>query len=124
MSDVPCAREDCTFRSTSPFAVLPHLVSLPFFTCDKCKGEFVKQDDGSWKASAKVVKFDPVVVGEGYRFDADELLEAAKGKGFDKLAILGQFPDGKIWASGTANAGETVILIEIAKHKIIHGETS
>ena len=37
--------------------------------------------------TAKVLKFDPVVVGDGYRFDADELLEAAKGQGFVTLTL-------------------------------------
>lgn len=65
-----------------------------------------------------------VEVGEGFRFDPDELLEAAKGGGFTTLAILGQKEDGSIFVSGSANAGETVILIELAKHKIIHGEAA
>lgn len=69
--------------------------------------------------SAEIVKFDPVLVGEAYRFDPDELLEAAKGQGFTNLAIIGELPDGNIWLSGMANAGETFILIERAKMKII-----
>lgn len=68
---------------------------------------------------SNVVKFDPVVVGEGYRFDADEILEAAKGQEFTNLAIIGELPDGEIWFSGMANAGETLILIERAKLKVI-----
>jgi hypothetical protein len=69
---------------------------------------------------AEVVKFNPMLVGEGYRFDPDQLLEAAKGRKFERLAIIGELPDGDIWVSGTANAGETLILIELAKHKVIH----
>lgn len=69
-----------------------------------------------------VVKFSPVVVGDGYRFDADELLEAAKGQQFTTLAILGELPDGAFWVSGTANAGETLILMERAKQQIVFGE--
>jgi hypothetical protein len=68
-----------------------------------------------------VVKFEPVTVGEGFRFDPDELLEAAKGQAFGRLAILGERPDGTLWVSGSANAGETIILIELAKHQIVHG---
>ena len=71
---------------------------------------------------AEVLKFEPVEVGEGYRFDPDQLLEAAKGQGFTRLAILGEMPGGELWVSGSANAGETIILIELAKHKIVHGE--
>lgn len=69
-----------------------------------------------------VAKLELVEVGEGFRFDPDELLEAAKGQGFTRLVILAENPDGTLWVSGSANAGETVILIELAKHKIIHGE--
>lgn len=71
-----------------------------------------------------VVKLELVEVGEGFRFDPDALLEAAKGQGFERLAILGQLPDGSLWVSGSANAGETLILIELAKHQIIHGDAS
>lgn len=71
---------------------------------------------------SNVVKFDPVVVGEGYRFDPDELLEAAKGQGFETLAILGQLPDGTYWVSGSSNAGETLVLMERAKHQIVFGD--
>lgn len=71
--------------------------------------------------SAEVTKLELVEVGEGFRFDPDELLDAAKGQNFTRLAILAQNPDGTLWVSGSANAGETVILIELAKHQIIHG---
>ncbi|MFZ5784037.1 MAG: phosphoribosylformylglycinamidine synthase [Pseudomonadota bacterium] len=71
--------------------------------------------------SEKVTKLELVEVGEGFRFDADDLLEAAKGQGFSRLAIIGERPDGDLWVSGSANAGETIILIELAKHRIIHG---
>ncbi len=71
--------------------------------------------------TAKVLKFDPVVVGEGFRFDPDELLEAAKGQEFTTLVILGQYPDGTLWTSGNANAGETLILMERSKHQLLFG---
>lgn len=71
--------------------------------------------------SDNVTKLELVEVGEGYRFDPDFLLEAAKGQNFTRLTILGQNPDGTLWVSGSANAGETLILIELAKHQIIHG---
>lgn len=66
-----------------------------------------------------VVPFNPVEVGEGYRFDPNELLEAAKNQGFTTLAIIGQLEDGSIWISGSANAGETLILMEKAKRQVI-----
>lgn len=68
-----------------------------------------------------VVKLELVTVGEGFRFDPDQILETAKGQGFTKLAIVAENPDGSIWASSSTNAGETLILIELAKHQIVHG---
>lgn len=69
-----------------------------------------------------VHKFEPVEIGEGFRFDPDELLEAAKGQGFTNLVILGELPDGEVWVSGMANAGESLIMIERAKRQIVFGE--
>lgn len=71
---------------------------------------------------SEVVKFQPVEVGEGFRFDHDAILEAAKGQGFTTVAVLGQLEDGSFWVSGSANAGETLILMERAKRKICFGD--
>lgn len=72
--------------------------------------------------AAEVIKFQPYVVGDGYRFDPDEMLEAAKGQGFTTLAIIGETADGEFWVSGNANAGETMVLMERARHRIVFGE--
>ena len=69
--------------------------------------------------SGKVVKLELVTVGENFRFDPDALLEAAKGRDIETLVIIGQLPDGELWISGSANAGETIILMEMAKAEII-----
>lgn len=71
--------------------------------------------------SAKVLKFEPQVVGEGFRFDPDEILEGAKGAGFANLVIVGEYEDGEIYIAGASNAGESIILMERAKHQLIHG---
>lgn len=68
---------------------------------------------------AEIVQFKPVEVGEGYRFDPNELLEAAKDQGFTTLAIIGQLENGSIWISGSANAGETLIPMEKAKRQVV-----
>lgn len=62
------------------------------------------------------------VVGEGYRFNCDEILEAAKGRDFGRLLIIGDLPDGKIYVAGSANAGESLILLERAKMRIVGHE--
>lgn len=71
---------------------------------------------------SNVVKLEPVEIGEGYRFDADAILEAAKGAGFTRLAILGDLEDGSVWVSGNANAGEILVLMEMAKRQLVFGE--
>ncbi|MBM7328721.1 phosphoribosylformylglycinamidine synthase [Agrobacterium sp. S2] len=71
---------------------------------------------------SEVVKLQPVEIGDGFRFDPDAILEAAKGKGFTTVAVLGQLEDGSFWVSGSANAGETLILMERAKRQICFGD--
>ena len=66
-----------------------------------------------------VIKLIPEEVGEGFRLDADELLDAAKGNDFDTLVIMGQMADGQLWISGSANLGETIVLIELAKNHLL-----
>ena len=62
----------------------------------------------------------PALVGETYRFDCDELLEAAKGRGFDRLVIIADYADGPgLWVSGSANAGESMLLLEAAKLRLV-----
>jgi hypothetical protein len=71
----------------------------------------------------EVHKFEPEVVGDGFRFDCDELLEAAKGQGFDRLVIIADYQEGSdIWISGSANAGESMILMERAKRHIVESD--
>lgn len=65
-----------------------------------------------------VAKLQLVTVGEGFRLDPDAVLEAAKGQGMTSLVILGELPDGELWVSASANAGETMILMERAKRLI------
>lgn len=72
--------------------------------------------------SGKVLKFDPVLVGEGYRFDGNEILEGAKGQNLETITILGETADGKLWVSGNANVGQTLVLMEKAKRLLVFGE--
>lgn len=72
--------------------------------------------------TAEIIELIPEVVGEGYRFDSEKILDAAKEYKFDRLMIVGELEDGSMYCAGTANAGETLILLERAKHSIIFGE--
>jgi len=71
---------------------------------------------------SNVVDLKLVEVGENARLDPDKILEAAKGKMFGRLAIIGDLEDGSTYVAGTANAGETLVLMERAKHVICFGK--
>ncbi len=71
--------------------------------------------------TADIRKLQPLSIGEGYRFDPDEILDAAKGQGFAELVIIGTLPSGERWVSGNCNAGEALILMERAKLEMIGG---
>lgn len=66
-----------------------------------------------------VERIYPAVVGEGYRFDADEVLEAAKGHEFSALMVIGELEGGSFYIAGNCNAGEGVILMRRVEMKLI-----
>lgn len=70
---------------------------------------------------SEVLKFSPKVVGEGFRFDPDQILDGAKGQEFATICVIGHYLGGELWISGSANAGETLILLELAKHHLLFG---
>lgn len=70
--------------------------------------------------SSNVVKLELVEVGENFRFDADEILEAAKGKNFRSLMIIAEPEDeDDLYVASSCNAGEAMILMELAKRVIV-----
>lgn len=71
---------------------------------------------------SNVLKFEPQSAPANFRLDPDDVLEQAKGLNFDRMVILGQLPDGSVYYSGNANAGETLVMMELAKHQIVHGD--
>lgn len=73
-------------------------------------------------SESNVQKLEVVSVGDGYRFDADRILEEAKGREFAKVVVIGELPDGEIWISGSANAGESLILMKWAERRVVFGE--
>lgn len=68
---------------------------------------------------SNVVQLQLVEIGDGVRLDADKILDAAKGHAFDRLLIVGQQSDGQMYVAGTTGAGESMILIELAKRVIV-----
>jgi hypothetical protein len=72
--------------------------------------------------TAEIVQLNPETVGDEYRFDPDQVLEDAKGQGFVTLMVLAQNEDGDIWITGNANVGETLVLMERAKHHLVFGD--
>lgn len=71
--------------------------------------------------SDNILRFEPVEVGAVFRFDSDTVLEEAKGNEFKLLAVLGQLEDGSVYIAGNANAGETLVMMEIAKQHLVFG---
>lgn len=72
--------------------------------------------------TGNVLKFEPVEVGDHYRADPDEILENAKGAGFSNLLVIGQYEDGTLYVSGASNTGVALVLMELAKFQLIHGD--
>ena len=72
--------------------------------------------------SGSVHEFIPQLVGDGYRFEPDKILEEAKGRCFTNVLIIGEFESGEFWISSAANAGEALVLMEKAKHQIVFGD--
>lgn len=71
---------------------------------------------------SNVTELKPGVVGEGFRFDPDMILEKAKGQGFSMVCVIGRCPGGELWISYSDNAAETIMLLERTKHKLLFGE--
>lgn len=70
--------------------------------------------------TATVLRLVPNEVGDGYRFEADQILEGAKGCKFTNLVIIGEIEgEEDLYIGGMASAGESMILIERAKMDII-----
>ena len=66
-----------------------------------------------------VHKLELVEVSEAFRFDVDEILEAAKGHGLRNVVIIGELPDGDPWISSAAGAAVALFLMERAKLQIL-----
>ncbi len=71
---------------------------------------------------AEVVKLKLVEIGEGHRLEADTLLDAAKAVAFERMVIIGRLDDGDLYVAGTANAGESLILLKQAEHFVVFGK--
>lgn len=70
---------------------------------------------------SNVVDLKLVEVGSNYRFQAETILEAAKSNSYSRLVIIGELEDGSLYVAGTANGGESLILLERARHLIAFG---
>lgn len=69
-----------------------------------------------------VVKLSVVEVGDRFRFEADTVLDRAKGVAFERMCVIGKLENGEMYIAGTANAGETLILMEWAKRDLLFGD--
>ena len=65
--------------------------------------------------SDNVVKLELREVGEGFRIDPDQILEAAKGHGFARLVIVGEPADGgELYVASSDGAAESFLLLHKA----------
>jgi hypothetical protein len=71
--------------------------------------------------TGKVVQLVPKELGDGFHFDADQTLEAMKGKGFSRLLIIGQQEDDSLEIESNCNSGEALFLMKRAEHHIVFG---
>jgi hypothetical protein len=72
--------------------------------------------------SENVVRLHPGEVGPGHRLNTDEMLQNTIGMAFTRMAIIGELEGGELHIAGSANAGETLILMELAKRHIVFGD--
>lgn len=75
-------------------------------------------------ANSNVEYLTLVDAGEHFRMDTDTVLEAAKGRKYNRLLIIGELeePDedgDELYLAGNANVGESLILIELFKRTVI-----
>ena len=67
---------------------------------------------------AEVVKLVPSSMGDGFRFDANALLDDFKDTEIETLIVIAE-NDGVITVRGNANTGEALLLMERAKHALV-----
>ena len=72
--------------------------------------------------SSNVINLKLIECGEDVRLDASPILEGAANEHFERMAVIGRTEDGDLYIAGTANAGETMILLEQARHFIAFGK--
>lgn len=54
--------------------------------------------------------------------DTDLILEAMKGRQFERLLILASYPDGSFEIAGNASSAEAVYMMEIARFELMKGD--
>lgn len=71
--------------------------------------------------TATVHRLQLIQCGDQVRLDAEAVLDGAKGRDWDRLMVIGQVVgEDRVYVAGNANAGETLILMELAKLQIIN----
>lgn len=79
--------------------------------------------DAKSEAMSNVISILPHLesVGDDFRFEADDILEAAKG-GLKNVVIIGEDEDDELFVAASMNAGIALILLERAKRRIVFGD--
>lgn len=66
--------------------------------------------------SEKVVRLVPPIMGDGFKADHAEMLDAAKEHQFTSLTIVGILPNGYVYCATSNTMAQMMLDIERAKH--------
>lgn len=69
----------------------------------------------------KIVRLVPKEIEAEFRFDPDVTLENMKGKGFEKVLVIGMLEDGACIIEGNCNSGECLFLMKRAEIELVGG---
>jgi hypothetical protein len=69
--------------------------------------------------SENVLPFPQVAIGDGLEIDPAAVLDASQKKAFTRLVVIGEQDDGGLYVAGTHGAGESLMLVEMAKKILI-----
>lgn len=71
--------------------------------------------------SEKVVKLEPVTVGDDYFIRPDQILDEAKGMIPTDLVVIGMDENGEMYIAGSKHRARSVFMIEQAKLLLLQG---
>lgn len=71
---------------------------------------------------SNVTEFVPQVVGEGVRFNPDQMFQNLIGADINTVTVIIEDGDGNVSTYGNCNRGESLVLMERAKRFLVFGD--